>query len=114
MVNFFSSQAKGKIVVFNEKWIRYGKTVAYRDNAAVEVAKVGGLASLIRSVTPFSINSPHTGWQYYQKGKLIYTHIISPSLLTYLMSQFFTVITLVFFAGVCAGHYAKQKLQLRL
>ncbi|PFX28063.1 carboxypeptidase Q-like [Stylophora pistillata] len=63
-----ASEAKGKIVVFNEKWIRYGKTVAYRDNAAVEVAKVGGLASLIRSVTPFSINSPHTGWQYYQKG----------------------------------------------
>lgn len=70
MVNFFSSQAKGKIVVFNEKWIRYGKTVAYRDNAAVEVAKVGGLASLIRSVTPFSINSPHTGWQEYEEGIL--------------------------------------------
>lgn len=55
-------------MVFNEKWISYGKTVAYRDNAAVEVAKVGGLASLIRSVTPFSIYSPHTGWQYYVKG----------------------------------------------
>lgn len=63
-----ASEAKGKIVVLNEKWISYGKTVIYRTQGAAEVAKVGGLASLIRSVTPFSIYSPHTGWQYYEKG----------------------------------------------
>lgn len=56
-------------MVFNEKWISYGKTVAYRVYGAIEVAKVGGLASLIRSVTPFSIYSPHTGWQVYKEGK---------------------------------------------
>ena len=55
-------------MVFNEKWISYGKTVAYRVYGAIEVAKVGGLASLIRSVTPFSIYSPHTGWQVYEEG----------------------------------------------
>ena len=63
-------QVKGKIVVFNEKWVDYGTTVAYRDNGATETAKLGGLASLIRSVTPFSIYSPHTGWQDYVKGKI--------------------------------------------
>ncbi|CAG2253418.1 CPQ [Mytilus edulis] len=57
--------AKGKIIVFNQKWVSYGISVAYRSNGAVEAAKVGGVASLIRSVTPLSINSPHTGWQDY-------------------------------------------------
>jgi len=42
----------------------------YRAYGAAEVAKVGGVASLIRSVTPFSIYSPHTGWQVYEQGKL--------------------------------------------
>lgn len=63
-----SSEVKGKIVVFNEKWIDYGTTVIYRVRSAAEVAKLGGLASLIRSVTPFSIYSPHTGWQTYVEG----------------------------------------------
>ena len=60
-----SFQAKGKIIVYNQPYISYGVTVQYRSNGAVEAAKVGGVASLIRSVTPFSINSPHTGWQVY-------------------------------------------------
>ncbi|VDI60636.1 carboxypeptidase Q [Mytilus galloprovincialis] len=60
-----AAQAKGKIIVFNQKWVSYGISVAYRSNGAVEAAKVGGVASLIRSVTPLSINSPHTGWQDY-------------------------------------------------
>lgn len=60
-----SNEAKGKIVVFVEEWVNYGVTVQYRAHAAVEGAKVGAVATLIRSVTPFSINSPHTGWQDY-------------------------------------------------
>lgn len=52
-------------MVFAEKWVSYGTTVKYRSYAAVEGAKVGAVATLIRSVTPFSINSPHTGWQDY-------------------------------------------------
>jgi carboxypeptidase Q len=39
--------------------------VAYRDFAAVEAAKLGGVASLVQSVTPFSMDTPHTGWQDY-------------------------------------------------
>lgn len=56
-------QAKGKIIVYNQQYVSYGKTVQYRALGAREAAKVGGVASLIRSVTPFSIYSPHTGWQ---------------------------------------------------
>lgn len=54
-------------MVFNEKWISYGKTVAYRVYGAIEVAKVGGLASLIRSVTPFSIYSPQLVGKFIKK-----------------------------------------------
>jgi hypothetical protein len=56
-------QAKGKIVVYNEEYHGYGETVQYRQFGAVEAAKVEGVASLIRSIAPFSIDSPHTGWQ---------------------------------------------------
>lgn len=62
------SEAKGKIVVYNQPFVSYGETVAYRAFGASEAAKVGAVAALIRSVTPFSINSPHTGTQDYQDG----------------------------------------------
>lgn len=51
-----ASEAKGKIVVYNQPFVSYGETVAYRASGASEAAKVGAVASLIRSVTPFSIN----------------------------------------------------------
>lgn len=60
-----ANEAQGKIVVFAEKWEGYGKTVQYRQYAAVRGAKVGAVATLLRSIAPFSINSPHTGWQDY-------------------------------------------------
>ncbi|CAG6015811.1 unnamed protein product [Menidia menidia] len=63
-----AGEAAGKIVVFNQPFVSYEETVAYRAFGASEAAKVGAVASLIRSVTPFSINSPHTGWQVYEGG----------------------------------------------
>ncbi|KAM9489076.1 carboxypeptidase Q-like isoform 1-T1 [Clarias gariepinus] len=63
-----AGEAKGKIVVYNQPFVSYGETVAYRASGASEAAKLGAVASLIRSITPFSINSPHTGWQWYQPG----------------------------------------------
>ncbi|XP_003782607.1 carboxypeptidase Q [Otolemur garnettii] len=61
-------EAKGKIVVYNQPYISYATSVKYRVQGAVEAAKVGALASLIRSVASFSIYSPHTGNQKYQDG----------------------------------------------
>ena len=58
-------------MVFNQRWVDYGTSVIYRTHGAAEVAKVGGVASLIRSVTPFSIYSPHTGWQDYEQGGIL-------------------------------------------
>uniref|UniRef100_A0A250YIL4 Carboxypeptidase Q n=2 Tax=Castor canadensis TaxID=51338 RepID=A0A250YIL4_CASCN len=63
-----ASEARGKIVVYNQPYINYEMTVHYRVRGAVEAAKVGALASLIRSVASFSIYSPHTGFQAYQDG----------------------------------------------
>lgn len=63
-----AQEAKGKIVVYNQPYVSYGETVQYRSRGATEAAKVGAVASLIRSVASLSINSPHTGWQDYQNG----------------------------------------------
>lgn len=51
-----ANEAVGKIVVFNQPFVSYGVTVNYRSSGASEAAKVGAMATLIRSVTPFSIN----------------------------------------------------------
>jgi carboxypeptidase Q len=53
--------ARGKIVLFDAPFVDYGVSVAYRRAGAVEAARAGAVASLIRSVTPYSIRSPHTG-----------------------------------------------------
>uniref|UniRef100_A0A8C3B5W3 Carboxypeptidase Q n=2 Tax=Anatinae TaxID=2068716 RepID=A0A8C3B5W3_CAIMO len=63
-----AQEAKGKIVVYNQPFVTYGETVRYRSQGAVEAAKVGAVATLIRSIASFSIDSPHTGWQNYQSG----------------------------------------------
>lgn len=63
-----ASEARGKIIVYNQPYTGYRTTVQYRVQGAVEAAKVGAVASLIRSVASFSIYSPHTGFQEYQDG----------------------------------------------
>ncbi|XP_059161640.1 carboxypeptidase Q-like isoform X2 [Physella acuta] len=60
-----ASEAKGKIVVYNQIWENYGQSVAYRSRGATEAAKLGAVASLVRSATPLSVYSPHTGEQTY-------------------------------------------------
>lgn len=61
-----AGQVEGKIVVWNwEKWEGYGKTVKYRYSGADWASEHGAVASLVKSITPFSLNSPHTGTMAY-------------------------------------------------
>jgi carboxypeptidase Q len=63
-----SADAAGKIVLFNEPFESYGKTVHIRTEGAIAAARAGAVASLIRSVTPSSLQSPHTGAMHYGDG----------------------------------------------
>lgn len=63
-----AAEARGKIVLFDEVWQGYGPTVQYRGRAAVAAARVGAVAALIRSVTPFPLRTPHTGAMYYDSA----------------------------------------------
>lgn len=56
-----AAEARGKIVLFDVPFTTYGETVQYRSRGAVEAARAGAVASLVRSVGPFGIQSPHTG-----------------------------------------------------
>jgi carboxypeptidase Q len=63
-----AADAKGKIVVFDHAFPLdvppmegYRQAVAYRGGAPAAAAKVGAVAALIRSVSSFSIQNPHTG-----------------------------------------------------
>jgi len=56
-----AAEAKGKIVLFDVPFTNYGQTVAYRGIGANESSRVGAVATLIRTVGPFSMRNPHTG-----------------------------------------------------
>jgi carboxypeptidase Q len=56
-----ASEAQGKIVLFDAPFTSYGQTVAYRSQGAIAAARAGAVASIIRSVTPYSQQTPHTG-----------------------------------------------------
>jgi carboxypeptidase Q len=60
-----AAEARGRIVVFNVPYVNYGETVAYRSRGATAAAKAGAVASLVRSITPFSLQTPHTGAMSY-------------------------------------------------
>ena len=63
-----ADEAGGRIVLFDVPFTTYGETVQYRSNGAVAAARVGAAASLIRSVTPYSQQTPHTGNSRYEEG----------------------------------------------
>jgi len=60
-----TTDVKGKIVVWNAPFTDYGATVKYRWDGASQASRAGAVASLTRSVTPTSLDSPHTGNQRY-------------------------------------------------
>lgn len=63
-----AEEARGRIVVYDVPFTTYGETVGYRTNGATEAARLGAVASLVRSVGPFSMNTPHTGMMRYADG----------------------------------------------
>lgn len=63
-----ADEAHGKIVLFDVPFTTYGETVQYRSRGAVAAARAGAAASLIRSVTPYSQQTPHTGNSSYEEG----------------------------------------------
>jgi carboxypeptidase Q len=80
------AQVRGKIIVFNcamppyseTDGSGYGKTVQYRSNGATWAAEKGAVAAFVRSITAYSLVSPHTGAMRYRAGvKKIPTAAIS-------------------------------------
>lgn len=67
-LNARASEAEGKIIVYDAPFTSYSATVPYRSSGAVEAAKVGGIASLTRAITPFSLYTLHTGVMHYDKN----------------------------------------------
>ena len=63
-----ADEAQGKIVLFDVPFTSYGATVQYRSQGAIAAARAGAAASIIRSVTPYSQQTPHTGNMSYADG----------------------------------------------
>lgn len=62
------AEARGKIVLYNVPFTNYGQTVQYRAEGAIRAAQAGAVASLVRSVGPASLYTPHTGSMRYEEG----------------------------------------------
>jgi peptidase M28-like protein len=59
---------EGKIVLFNVPFEGYNRTVVYRTAGPSRAARLGAVAVLVRSLTPVSLQSPHTGALEYSEG----------------------------------------------
>lgn len=59
---------EGRIVLFNTPYEGYNRTVVYRTAGPSRAARLGAVAALVRSITPLSIQSPHTGALEYTDG----------------------------------------------
>lgn len=72
-LKLLGEKIKGKIVFFNREFDNslvntfeaYGKAVNQRTHGAIEAARYGAVASIVRSVTSKKDNVPHTGVMYY-------------------------------------------------
>ncbi len=72
-VKQLGDKAKGKIIFYNRPFDKknanpfhaYGGAVNQRTNGAIEAAKVGAVAVLVRSITPALDDEPHTGAMRY-------------------------------------------------
>ena len=62
-------RVRGKIVVYNAPFTNYGATVVYRLQGASRAARYGAVAALVRSITPVSLQTPHTGAMQYDANQ---------------------------------------------
>jgi carboxypeptidase Q len=62
-------KVRGKIVVYNAPYVNYGATVIYRLQGASRAARYGAVAALVRSITPVSLQTPHTGAMNYDPNQ---------------------------------------------
>ena len=60
-----AADARGRVLVFNAPFTSYGQTVRYRVQGPSAAARAGAVAVLVRSVTPRSLFTPHTGTLVY-------------------------------------------------
>ncbi len=63
-----AADVKGRIVVFDVPYTGYGQTVQYRSSGASRAAAHGAVATLLRSVGPMGLRTPHTGALNYTPG----------------------------------------------
>ena len=62
-------RVRGKIVVYNAPFTNYGATVRYRGTGASRAGRYGAVAALVRSITPVSLQTPHTGAMFYDPNQ---------------------------------------------
>lgn len=62
-------RVRGKIVVYNAPFTGYGETVRYRSSGASRAARYGAVAAIVRSITPVSLQTPHTGAMIYDENQ---------------------------------------------
>lgn len=62
-----AAEASGKVVLYNVEYSGYGQTVQYRTGGASAAARHGAVASLVRSVGPTGLRTPHTGAMSYDE-----------------------------------------------
>jgi hypothetical protein len=63
-----AAKVRGNIVLFDVPFQGYGRTVSYRVTGPSRAAALGAVAVLVRSITPVSLRTPHTGTLLYQAG----------------------------------------------
>lgn len=68
LVQLGRAGVNAKIVLFDVPYVGYGQTVTYRSTGPARAAELGAAAVLVRSITPHSLRSPHTGVTLYTPG----------------------------------------------
>ena len=56
-----AGEVRGKVVLYNAAYVSYGQTNVYRTTGASRAAQHGAVASLVRSIGPTGLRTPHTG-----------------------------------------------------